>query len=138
MRLIFLMFFFQCCAALSNVTLIDAFAKTFKVKDSITDPSTPVMSRIFHELDKLGIDSSMESLCTLSEEQVALILMKAVLAEYELGLQEDNDWNVVADLETGQLTRTKIYSLTCFAIIESLLVASIATIVYVLWKNKTN
>jgi len=121
---------------LSNVTLIRAFTQTFKVKDTITDASTPVMNRIFHELDKLGIDSSMESLCTLSDERVALILMKAVLAEYELGLQEDNDWNVVADLETGQLTRTKIYSSTRFAIIESLLVASIATIVYVLWKNK--
>jgi hypothetical protein len=64
----------------------------------------------------------------------ALVLMKAALGEYVLGLRDPNDWVVVvADAESGQLVRQRSFSATRFAVIESLLLISVTALVRMLW-----
>jgi hypothetical protein len=86
------------------------------------------------QLDKMGIDSSLSTVCTLSDDAVAQLLMKAALAEYIMGLQDANDWSiVVADAGTGQLTRQRSFSAVRFAVIESLLLIAVAALGRAVW-----
>jgi len=116
---------------------VSAFSSVFQLKDSLSDADTPVLRNALMQLDKMGIDSSMSSVCSLSEDAVALLLMKAALAEFLLGLQDPNDWSiVVADAGTGQLTRQRSFSAVRFAVIESLLLIAVAALGRSLWMGK--
>lgn len=122
------------CDALSNSSLVAAFSSVFQLKDSISDADTPVLRHALMQLDKMGIDSSTSSVCFLSEDAVAQLLMKAALAEYLLGLQDPNDWSIiVADAGTGQLTRQRSFSSVRFAVIESLLLIAVAALGRSVW-----
>ena len=122
------------CAAISNSSLVAAFSSVFKVKDVISDAGTPVLRNALMELDKMGIDPSLSSVCSLSEDVVAKLLMKAALAEYVMGLQDPGDWAiVVADAGTGQLTRQRSFSAVRFAVIESLLLIAVAGLGRAVW-----
>ena len=122
------------CDALSNSSVVAAFSSVFQLKDSISDADTPVLRHALMQLDKMGIDSSLSTVCTLSDDAVAQLLMKAALAEYIMGLQDANDWSiVVADAGTGQLTRQRSFSAVRFAVIESLLLIAVAALGRAVW-----
>ena len=122
------------CLAVSNVSLAEAFVSVFKMKDSLSDLNSPVIRHAMVQLDKMGIDSSLASLCELPDAIVAQLLMKAALAEFVIGLQDANDWSiVVADAGTGQLTRQRSFSAVRFAVIESLLLVAVAALGRVVW-----
>jgi len=119
---------------MSNENLFSAFKKVFNFQDEFGTSNTPVVQAALVELNKMGINSNFSNLCNLDGEELALVLMKAAYAEYVIGLQDPNDWNiVVADAETGQLSRKRSFSSTRFAIIESLLLISIIAIGRLLW-----
>ena len=125
------------CHALSNSSVISAFSSVFQLKDSLTDADTPVLRHALMQLDKMGIDISMSSVCLLSEDAVAELLMKAALAEFLLGLQDPNDWSIIiADAGTGQLTRQRSFSAVRFAVIESLLLIAVAALGRSVWMGK--
>jgi len=122
------------CCAVSDDSLFRAFSQVFQLRDGIQDRNTTVLRKAFLELEKMGIDSSLNNLAELSSDASALVLMKAALAEYVLGLCDPNDWSVVvADAESGQLVRQRSFSATRFAIIESLLLIAVTALVRVLW-----
>ena len=122
------------CDALSNSSVVAAFSSVFQLKDSISDADTPVLRHALMQLDKMGIDSSLSTVCSLSDDAVAQLLMKAALAEYIMGLQDANDWSiVVADAGTGQLTRQRSFSAVRFAVIESLLLIAVAALGRAVW-----
>jgi hypothetical protein len=122
------------CLAVSNVSLAEAFVSVFKMKDSLSDLNSPVIRHAMVQLDKMGIDSSLASLCELPDAIVAQLLMKAALAEFLIGLQDANDWSIVfADAGTGQLTRQRSFSAVRFAVIESLLLVAVAALGRVVW-----
>lgn len=124
----------QSTCALNDTYIFDAFTTVFQFKDQLTDLNTPILRSAYLEFEKMGIDASLNNLCDLSQDKVALILMKAALAEYVLGMKDPNDWNiVVANAETGQLTRKRSFSATRFAVIESLLLVSIIALGRLLW-----
>jgi len=119
---------------ITNTSLFNAFSVVFNLKDQISDGSTPVLRQAALELEKMGIEPGFGNLCTLSSDEVALVLMKAALAEYMLGLRDPNDWSiVVANAESGQLVRQRSFSSTRFAVIESLLLISVVALGRVLW-----
>lgn len=120
--------------ALSNSSIYTAFSTVFNLRDQILDPTTPVLRQAMLELEKMGVDSSLQNLCDLSDQTIANVLMKAALAEYVLGLRDPNDWSiVVANAETGQLTRQRSFSAVRFAVIESLLLIAVMALGRALW-----
>ena len=134
MRWALLLLLCVACDALSNSSVVAAFSSVFQLKDSISDADTPVLRHALMQLDKMGIDSSLSTVCTLSDDAVAQLLMKAALAEYIMGLQDANDWSiVVADAGTGQLTRQRSFSAVRFAVIESLLLIAVAALGRAVW-----
>lgn len=134
MRPLFLLLFIAPCASITNTSLFSAFSTVFNLKDNIMDGETPVLRQALLELEKMGVDSKFNNLCVLSSDDVALLLMKAALAEYILGLRDPNDWSiVVANAESGQLVRQRSFSSTRFAVIESLLLISVVALGRVLW-----
>jgi len=115
-----------------NQSLRTAFATVFNLRDTILDDETPVLRQAMLELEKMGVNAS--NLCSLTEDQTTLLLMKAALAEYVLGLKDPNDWSVVvANAESGQLVRQRSFSSTRFAVVESLLLISVVALGRVLW-----
>jgi len=123
---------------ISDVSIFNAFASVFNLKDSISDGQTPVLRQALLELEKMGVNASLANVCSLSEDSTSLLLMKAAMAEYMLGLRDPNDWTVVvANAETGQLVRQRSFSATRFAVIESLLIISVVALGRVLWLQKT-
>ena len=134
MRWALLLLLCVACDALSNSSVVAAFSSVFQLKDSISDADTPVLRHALMQLDKMGIDSSLSTVCSLSDDAVAQLLMKAALAEYIMGLQDANDWSiVVADAGTGQLTRQRSFSAVRFAVIESLLLIAVAALGRAVW-----
>ena len=122
------------CDALSNSSLVAAFSSVFQLKDSISDADTPVLRHALMQLDKMGIDPSLKSLCELPEQKVANLLMNAALAEYITGLKDPNDWTIiVGDPSTGQLTRQRSFSSVRFATMEALLLVAVAALGRVVW-----
>jgi len=125
--------FLPLTSALSNTTLISAFSDVFNVHDIIAD--TTVLEAALRELDKMGVDSSLTSLCSLPEDKVALLLMKASLAEFLIGLQDGKDWSIVM-LDSGHLVRERSFSAVRFAVVECLLLMSIVALGWSIWTNK--
>jgi hypothetical protein len=122
--------------ALSNQSISHAFKNVFNFKDEIQTLDTPIIQAALMELNKMGISTSLSNLCELSETNLALILMKAAYAEYVIGLKDPSDWTiVVADAESGQLSKKRSFSTTRFAVIESLLLISIVALAHLLWKK---
>jgi len=119
----------------SNVTLIAAFINVFGVHDIVAE--TTVMSVAMRELDKMGVSSAWatDRLCGLPEEQSALILIKACLAEFLIGLQDDNDWSVVM-LDSGHLSRVRSFSAVRFAVLECLLIVAVVALGWSVWIHK--
>ena len=129
-----LLFFIPLCHALNDESLFNAFSNVFQLRDRISDRNATVLQSAYLELEKMGVSSDLTTLAELSDDMVALILMKAALAEYVLGLRDPNDWNVVvANAESGQLMRQRSFSATRFAIVESLLLVAVTALVRVLW-----
>lgn len=134
MRLALLLLMVPLGACLSDTALFSAFSSVFQLRDSIQDRNTTVLRAAFLELEKMGIDSNITNLAELPDGTAALVLMKAALGEYVLGLRDPNDWSVVvADAESGQLVRQRSFSATRFAVIESLLLISVTALVRMLW-----
>jgi hypothetical protein len=133
--LLFLLTFpFLICSSIQNRSIYSAFSEVFQLRDDIQDGSTPVLRQAVLELEKMGIELNFSNVCELDSDTLARILMKAALGEYILGLKDPNDWSVViANAETGQLTRQRSFSATRFAVIESLLLVSIVALGRVLW-----
>jgi len=117
--------------ALSNTTLITAFTDVFNVHDFVAD--TTILKTAMRELDKMGVGSS--GLSDLSEDKVALILMKASLAEFLIGLQDDKDWSVVMR-GSGHLVRERPFSAVRLAVIECLLLIAVVALGWSVWTNK--
>ena len=134
MRLALLSLFVPLAWCISDEALFSAFGNVFQLRDAIQDRNTTVLRAAFLELEKMGIDSNMTNLAQLPEGVAALVLMKAALGEYVLGLRDPSDWVVVvADAESGQLVRQRSFSATRFAVIESLLLISVTALVRMLW-----
>lgn len=134
MRLALLLCLVSGAACLNDTAVFGAFASVFALRDKISDRETPVLRQAFLELEKMGVHKNLDNLCSLSQETVALVLMKAALAEYIMGLRDPNDWSVVvANAETGQLTRQRSFSATRFAVIETLLLIAIVALGRVMW-----
>lgn len=128
MRSVLLLTLLTSSACVSDESLFQAFSTVFKFNDAITSSRAGVMSEVFLQLEKLGVNKSFP-LCNLSDDQVSLILMKAALAEYIVGLQEPGEWNiVVADASTGKLKRERSFDAIRFNVLEGLLVISIAAL----------
>jgi hypothetical protein len=122
------------CSAISDDSIVRSFATVFHLKDSVSDLNTPVLRQALMQLDKMGIPSSLSTVCSLPEEAVAQLLMKAALAEFVIGLQDASDWSiVVADAGTGQLTRQRSFSAVRFAVIESLVLIAVAALGRAVW-----
>ena len=122
------------CAAISNSSLVAAFSSVFQLKDTLTSAKNPVLLKALMQLDKMGIDPSLKSLCELPEQKVANLLMNAALAEYITGLKDPNDWTIiVGDPSTGQLTRQRSFSSVRFATMEALLLVAVAALGRVVW-----
>jgi len=136
--LLLLVLVIRVVGAISNASIYTAFSSVFNLRDEIRDSETPVLRQALLELEKMGVNASLSNVCSLSEDTTSLLLMKAALAEYVLGLRDPNDWAVVvADAETGQLVRQRSFSATRFAVIESLLIISVVALGRVLWLQKT-
>lgn len=121
-------------SCVSDEALFGAFSSVFQLRDAIQDRNTTVLRAAFLELEKMGIDSNMTNLADLPDGVAALVLMKAALGEYVLGLRDPDDWVVVvADAESGQLVRQRSFSATRFAVIESLLLVAVTALVRILW-----
>jgi hypothetical protein len=117
---------------LTNATLIAAFSSVFNVHDTIADAA--VLGAALQELDKMGIDPA-KPWTALSDEQVALVLMKASLAEYLIGLQDPKDWAIVM-VESGHLVRERSFSAVHLAVIESLLIIAVVALGWAVWNAK--
>jgi len=136
--LLLLVLVIRVVGAISNASIYTAFSSVFNLRDEIRDSETPVLRQALLELEKMGVNASLSNVCSLSEDTTSLLLMKAALAEYVLGLRDPNDWAVVvADAETRQLVRQRSFSATRFAVIESLLITSVVALGRVLWLQKT-
>jgi hypothetical protein len=134
MRVAVLLLLAPVALCLSDESLFSAFSSVFQLRDGIQDRNTTVLRSALLELEKMGIDSNITNLSELPDQTTALVLMKAALGEYILGLRDPNDWTVVvADAESGQLVRQRSFSATRFAIIESLLLIAVTALVRVLW-----
>ncbi len=134
MRWLFFFAMVGSCAAISNSSLVDAFSSVFQLKDTMASPRNPVLLKALMQLDKMGIDSSLKSLCQLPEDKVASLLMNAALANYITGLKDPTDWTViVGDPSTGQLTRQRSFSSVRFATMEALLLVAVAALGRVVW-----
>ena len=121
-------------AALNDTALTAAFCQVFQVQDAIEGADSPALAAATAELRKMGVDPAAPDLCLLDERRLALLLMKAALAEYVMGLQDDGDWSVVvADLSTGQLGRRRSFSAVRFAVIETLLLMAIVALGRAVW-----
>ena len=131
MRLFLALCFITTTYALSNSSLIAAFTDVFNVHDIIAD--TTILNTALRELEKMGVGAN--GLQDLTEDQVALILMKASLAEFLIGLQDDKDWSVVM-MGTGHLVRERSFSAVRFAVFECLLVISVVALGWSVWTNK--
>jgi hypothetical protein len=132
--IVLLLFIVKHCSAVSNSSLVAAFASVFGLQDDMSATNNPVLLKALMHLDKMGINSSLTSVCSLPDDVVANLLMKAALAEYVTGLKDPNDWQVVvADASTGQLTRQRSFSATRFAVMESLLLVAVAALGRVVW-----
>ena len=129
-----LMWWLAPAAALNGTALVSAFTQVFQVKDAIEGVDSPALESAVAELRKMGVDPGIEGLCSLDEGKVALVLMKAALAEYVIGLQDDDDWSiVVADLSTGRLGRRRSFSAVRFAVIETLLLMAVVALGRAVW-----
>lgn len=134
MRALLFLLLVPTAACINDQSLFQAFATVFQLRDGIQYRNTTVLQAAFLELEKMGVSPDLGNLTELSDDNVSLILMKAALAEYYLGLRDPNDWAiVVADAESGQLVRQRSFSATRFAIIESLLLVAVTALVRVLW-----
>lgn len=116
---------------MSNTTLIAAFANVFNLHDIVAD--TTILTAATRELDKMGV--GMYGLCGLPEEQIALILMKACLAEFMIGLQDDKDWSVVMR-GSGYLTRERSFSAMRLAVLECLIIVAVVALGWSVWTSK--
>lgn len=134
MRVALLLLLAPAALCLTDESLFGAFSSVFQLRDGIQDRNAAVLRSALLELEKMGIDSNITNLSELPDRTTALVLMKAALGEYILGLRDPNDWTVVvADAESGQLVRQRSFSATRFAIIESLLLIAVTALVRVLW-----
>jgi hypothetical protein len=128
MRSVLLLALLTSSACVSDESLFEAFSSVFKFNDAITSSRAGVMNEVFLQLEKLGVNRSL-SICDLTDNQASLILMKAALAEYIVGLQEPGEWNiVVVDASTGKLKRERSFDAVRFNVLEGLLVISIAAL----------
>ena len=128
------------CAAQENASNIEpqslfrAFSSVFQLKDTIEDGNTKVLRQAYLQLEKMGLSENLGNICSLDSDTLSLILMKAALGEFILGLRDPNDWNIViANAETGRLERQRSFSATRFAVIESLLIICIVALGRVIW-----
>ena len=131
MRCVLFLLLITQTSALSNSSLIAAFTEVFNVHDLIADAT--ILNTALRELEKMGV--SANGLRDLPEDQAALILMKASLAEFLIGLQDDKDWSVVM-MGTGHLVRERSFSAVRFAVFECLLVISVVALGWSVWTNK--
>lgn len=118
----------------NSTFLIAAFTEVFSVRDIVAD--TTILGAALRELDKMGVNIAA-GWCNLPEEQVALILMKACLAEFLIGLQDDKDWKIVM-LDSGHLTRERSFSAMRFAVMECLLLIAVVALGWSVWVGKKN
>lgn len=121
-----------------NVTnknaLYKAFTTVFQINDEIQMNNDVVLKMAMLELQKLGMDDSLQNICSLKDEVKFNILMKAALGEYLFSLKDPNDWSVIVmDVENGQFTRRRSFSNTRFAVLETLLIISVLALGRLLW-----
>jgi hypothetical protein len=134
MRLLVFFAIVGSCTAISNASLVEAFSSVFQLKDTMVSAKNPVLLKALMQLDKMGIDPSLKSVCQLPEDKVASLLMNAALANYITGLKDPTDWTIiVGDPSTGQLTRQRSFSSVRFATMEALLLVAVAALGRVVW-----
>lgn len=121
-----------------NVTnknaLYKAFTNVFQINDEIQMNNDVVLKMAILELQKLGMDDTLQNMCSLKDEVKFEILMKAALGEYLFSLKDPNDWSIIViDVENGQFTRKRSFSNTRFAVLETLLIISVLALGRLLW-----
>lgn len=84
-------------------------------------------------LRKQGIDASSGSLCNMTDDQQANILMQNARANIEIHLREASDWQV--SVTDDGFKRQRSYEYVRFAVLECLLLVTVVALAYFLWSN---
>ena len=109
---------------------------TFDSEQSLPNAPTLHTHTALQELDKMGVNHSALA-CNISDDLMALVLMKASLAEFMLGLQDGKDWSIVMADDNGHLVRERSFSSVRFAVVECLLLVAVVALGWSIWTNKT-
>lgn len=87
-----LLLFIPLCDGLSDESLFNAFSNVFQLRDRIGDRNATVLQSAYLELEKMGVRPDLTTLADLPDDLVALVLMKAALAEYVLVIPTTGTW----------------------------------------------
>lgn len=115
----------------SESDLLQAFHAVFDPDNAVTSIEVPQMQLVLAQLHKQGILTP--NLCHLPSARQALILMQNAKFLIEDDLREKNDWQIIYTEDRFQ--RSRSFAFVRFAMVECLLLISVAGLSYLIWKQ---